>query len=72
MDSYLLLKFIHILSAAVVTGTGVGIAFFMFMANRSNNPQAIYGTAKSVGFSVDLNGYYFDIHIARNWFYPIS
>lgn len=48
MDSYLLLKMIHILSAVVVTGTGAGIAFFMFMANRSNNPQAIYVTAKTV------------------------
>jgi len=48
MDSYLLLKLIHILSAVVVTGTGAGIAFFMFMANRSNSPQVIYVTAKSV------------------------
>ena len=32
----------------MVTGTGAGIAFFMFMANRSNNPQAIYVTAKTV------------------------
>ncbi len=48
MDSYLWLKFLHILSAVVVTGTGAGIAFFMFMANRSNNPQAIYVTARHV------------------------
>ena len=48
MDSYLLLKLIHILAAVVVTGTGAGIAFFMFMANRSNDPQAIYVTAKTV------------------------
>ena len=48
LDSYLLLKLIHILSAVVITGTGIGIAFFMFMANRSNNAQAIYITAKSV------------------------
>jgi len=48
MDSYLLLKLIHIIAAVVVTGTGAGIAFFMFMANRSNNPQAIYVTAKTV------------------------
>ena len=48
MDSYSLLKLIHILSAVVVTGTGMGIAFFMVMANRSNNPQAIYVTAKTV------------------------
>ena len=48
MDSYLLLKLIHILSAVIVTGTGAGIAFFMFMANRSNDPRAIYVTAKTV------------------------
>jgi len=48
LDSYLLLKLIHILSAVVVTGTGAGIAFFMFMASRSNNPQATYVTAKTV------------------------
>jgi len=48
LDSYLLLKLIHIIAAVVVAGTGAGIAFFMFMANRSNNPQAIYVTAKTV------------------------
>jgi uncharacterized membrane protein len=48
MEYYLILKLVHILAAVVVTGTGAGIAFFMFMANRSNNPQAIYITAKHV------------------------
>jgi uncharacterized membrane protein len=48
MDSYFLLRLIHILSAVVVAGTGTGIAFFMFMASRSNNPQAIAVTAKHV------------------------
>jgi len=48
MEYYLHLKLLHILAAVVVTGTGAGIAFFMFMANRSNNPQAIYITAKHV------------------------
>jgi len=48
MEHYLTLKLIHILAAAVVTGTGAGIAFFMFMANRSNNPQAIYVTVQHV------------------------
>ena len=43
-----MLKLIHILAAVVVTGTGAGISFFMFMANRSNNPQVIYITAKHV------------------------
>jgi uncharacterized membrane protein len=48
MDSYLVLRFVHILSAVVVAGTGAGIAFFMFMASRSNNPQAIAVTARNV------------------------
>ena len=48
MDSYLLLKLIHLLCAVVVAGTGTGIAFFMFMANRSGNAQAIAVTARHV------------------------
>jgi len=48
LDSYLLLKMIHILSAVVVAGTGTGIAFFMFMANRSSNVAAIAVTARHV------------------------
>lgn len=48
MDSYLLLKLIHILSAVVVAGTGTGIAFFMFMASRSSNVAAIAVTARHV------------------------
>lgn len=48
MDNYLLLKLVHILSAVIVTGTGAGIAFFMLMAYRSNNAQAMQVTAKHV------------------------
>lgn len=48
MEPYFIAKFIHILAAIVVMGTGAGIAFFMFMANRSNNPQAIYITTRHV------------------------
>ncbi len=48
MDNYLILKLVHILSAVVVTGTGAGIAFFMLMAYRSDNVQAIYVTAELV------------------------
>ncbi len=48
MDNYLLLKMIHILSAVVLAGTGTGIAFFMFMANRSSNVVAIAITARHV------------------------
>ena len=48
MDNYLLLKMLHILSAVVVAGTGAGIAFFMFMANRSANVAALAVTARHV------------------------
>ncbi|MEH6688947.1 MAG: DUF2269 domain-containing protein [Halopseudomonas sabulinigri] len=48
MDSYLLLKLLHILSAAVLAGTGSGIAFFMFMANRSGNLQVLAITTRHV------------------------
>ena len=39
--TYLLLKTLHIISAAVLLGTGAGIAFFMFMAHRSRDLQAL-------------------------------
>lgn len=48
MDSYFTLKMIHVLSATILTGTGIGIAFFMFMANLSSNVQAIAVTARHV------------------------
>jgi uncharacterized membrane protein len=45
---YLALKLIHILGAAVLFGTGLGIAFFMFMAHRTGDPAAIAHTARTV------------------------
>jgi uncharacterized membrane protein len=45
---YLALKLIHILGSAVLFGTGLGIAFFMFMAHRSGDPAAIAHTARTV------------------------
>ncbi len=33
----LLLKLIHVLGAAVLFGTGLGIAFFMWMAHRTGD-----------------------------------
>jgi uncharacterized membrane protein len=35
MDSYSLVKTIHIVSAAILFGTGIGIANFMFFGHRS-------------------------------------
>jgi len=38
---YLTVKWLHILSATLMFGTGFGTAFYMFVANRSGNVQAI-------------------------------
>ncbi|RYY73104.1 MAG: DUF2269 domain-containing protein [Gammaproteobacteria bacterium] len=48
MDNYLLIKYLHILSAFILAGTGVGIAFFMWMATRTKNISVIVITAKHV------------------------
>lgn len=45
---YLLLKFMHVLGAVVMLGTGTGIAFFMLMAHRSGDAAFIARTAKVV------------------------
>jgi len=38
---YLAMKWLHILSATLLFGTGFGTAFYMFFTNRSGNPQAM-------------------------------
>lgn len=48
MDNYFLLKMLHILSATILTGTGAGIAFFMFMTWRSGNTEAVRVTTRHV------------------------
>jgi uncharacterized membrane protein len=40
---YLGLKFLHIIGAAVLLGTGAGIAFFMLMAHLGKSPAVIAG-----------------------------
>ena len=45
---YLLLKFLHLLGAVVLLGTGAGIAFFMLMAHRSGDAGFIARTASVV------------------------
>ena len=45
---YLLLKWIHILSSTILFGTGIGSAFFMFMANRRKDVAGIYFATKHV------------------------
>lgn len=48
MELFLAIRLIHILSAAVLLGTGLGIAFFMFMAERSGDVRHIAVTARHV------------------------
>jgi uncharacterized membrane protein len=48
MDLYVAVKMIHILSGAVLFGTGMGIAFFMVWANRAGDPAAIAHVAGAV------------------------
>lgn len=39
--SYLVAKWLHVLSSTLLFGTGLGTAFYMFVINRSGNVQAI-------------------------------
>ena len=45
---YLLIKYIHILSSTILFGTGIGSAFYMFMANRTKNVANIYFATRFV------------------------
>ncbi|MDO4708966.1 MAG: DUF2269 domain-containing protein [Pseudomonadota bacterium] len=40
MNTYLIIKWLHILSSVLLVGTGFGSAFYMFFANRSGNLAA--------------------------------
>jgi len=48
MDLDLMLRWLHLIGACVLLGTGAGIAFFMLMAHRSKNPHIIAHTANVV------------------------
>ncbi|MBK3661752.1 DUF2269 domain-containing protein [Bradyrhizobium diazoefficiens] len=48
MTVYFLVKYLHVLGAIVILGTGTGIAFFMLMAHRSDNAEFIARTASVV------------------------
>ena len=55
IDAYVLLKLVHVLSAAVLFGTGAGIAFFMVRARRTRDPSI----AAAVGRMVVLADFLF-------------
>lgn len=45
---YFLLKFIHIIGACVLLGTGAGIAFFMLIAHRTGKASTVAPVARIV------------------------
>lgn len=53
MNSYALLKTIHILSSTLLFGTGLGTAFFMWFTHRTGNIAAI-ATAARLTVRADL------------------
>ncbi|MGH6751335.1 MAG: DUF2269 family protein, partial [Bradyrhizobium sp.] len=48
MTLYFFVKYLHVLGAIVILGTGTGIAFFMLMAYRSGEAGFIARTASTV------------------------
>ena len=46
--AYLLLKYVHVIGAAVLFGTGAGIAFFMLMAHLTGKAATIAAVARIV------------------------
>ncbi len=51
MTVYFFVKYLHVLGAIVILGTGSGIAFFMLMAHRSGDAAFIARTAATVVFA---------------------
>jgi uncharacterized membrane protein len=45
---YFILKYLHVVGAAVLLGTGAGIAFFMLAAHLGGKPTVIAGVARTV------------------------
>ncbi|HWA61289.1 MAG TPA: DUF2269 family protein [Caulobacteraceae bacterium] len=45
---YFLLKFAHLIGAAVLLGTGAGIAFFLLMAHRTGDSRTVAAVARIV------------------------
>nr|WP_246526328.1 DUF2269 domain-containing protein [Plastoroseomonas hellenica] len=43
-----MLKFLHVIGATVLFGTGAGIAFFMLLAHRTGNAVVVAGVARIV------------------------
>src|SRR3954468_13525725 len=48
MNSYFVLKYSHVIGAAVLLGTGAGIAFFMLLAHLRRDVALVAGVARIV------------------------
>ncbi len=48
MNTYLLLKTLHIISSVLLVGTGFGSAFYLFFTNRGKNIAAIASVSRLV------------------------
>ena len=48
MTYYFVLKYLHVIGAAVLFGTGAGIAFFMLLAHLRGEPVLVAGVARIV------------------------
>lgn len=48
MTVYLWLKYLHVIGASILLGTGVGIAFFMLLAHRTGDAAVIAAVARMV------------------------
>lgn len=48
LSAYLLVKLVHIVSATLLFGTGLGTAFFMYRAYRSGSTEALRVTSRHV------------------------
>jgi len=48
MTLYFILKYLHVIGACVLLGTGAGIAFFMLLAHLQREPTVVAGVARIV------------------------
>lgn len=48
MSAYLVIKYLHVIGAAVLLGTGAGIAFFMLLAHLRRDAALVAGVARIV------------------------
>ena len=48
MTAHLALKYLHVIGAAVLLGTGAGIAYFMLLAHRTGEARVVAAVARIV------------------------